>query len=224
MKLAKKLGLLVAVLFSIQWAEAQIGLRISTNDTFPNPFIYGNSFSFNALVKNDSSTTFNDRIGFGYSINSGAAVTIPDSSAGGVSFDTLIAGLQLGEVISKTIVVNVDGPQFLVSPSVVVIWPISTSKQALDSLIISFNVLLPAGVTDVGESNIKAYIINNSLMVQAEQEIQLKQVRIYDILGREILNQRNPSSAIPLPVMGSGVYLTEITYNNNQRKIFRFFK
>jgi hypothetical protein len=223
MKLAKKLGLLVTVLFSIQWAEAQIGLRISTNDTFPNPFIYGNSFSFNALVKNDSSTTFNDRIGFGYSINSGAAQTNPDSLAG-VSFDTLIAGLQLGEIISKTIVVNVDGPQFLVSPSVVVIWPISTSKQALDSLVISFTVLLPAGVADVGESNIKAYIINNSLMVQAEQEIQLKQVRIYDILGREILNQRNPSAAIPLPVMGSGIYLTEITYNNNQRKVFRFFK
>jgi len=223
MKLAKKLGLLVAVLFSIQWADAQIGLSIYKNDFTPSSTALGTSFSFNAIIRNDSNSVFTGAIGFAYKIDTASATTASDT-ASGLEFSAIVDTLNPGDTVVNSITVNVSGPQFMVGPSVVVIWPISTGTQALDSLILNINVLAPTGVSDISGDNIKAYIINNSLMVQGEQEIQLKQVRIYDILGREILNQRNPSAAIPLPVMGSGVYLTEITYNNNQRKVFRFFK
>lgn len=223
MKLAKKLGLLVAVLFCIQWADAQIGLRIYKNDFTPSSVTLGDSFTFNAIIRNDSNSVFNGPIGFAYKIDTAAATAVP-SSISGLQFDTVGVSLNPGDTVLNSITVHVSGPQFMVGPSVVVIWPIATGTQALDSLILNINVLMPMSVADIDEHNIKAYIINNSLMVQAEHEIQLKQVRIYDILGREILNQRNPSAAILLPVMGSGVYLTEIIYNNNQRKVFRFFK
>jgi hypothetical protein len=183
----------------------------------------GNSFSFNAIIRNDSASVLNERIGLGYSVNGSAATTVSDSTSG-LQFDTAVVLLNPGDTVAKTIIVHVSGPQFMVGPSVVVIWPISTHGHALDSLTLHINVLEPSGITGIDEQSIKAYAINNMMMLQVEQDIQLRQVRILDVSGREILNQINPSAIIPLPQMESGIYLMEITYNNNQRKLFKFFK
>ena len=223
MKTMKKIWFVFTFLLGIQLADAQIGLFIYTNDTIPSPVTLGNSFSFNAIIRNDSSSVLNERIGLGYSVNGSAATTVSDSTSG-LQFDSAVALLNPGDTVAKTIVVHVSGPQFLVGPSVVVIWPISTHGHALDSLTLHINVLEPAGIAGIDDRSIKAYIVNNEMMIQVEQDIQLRQVRIFDVSGREILSQINPSRITPLPQMESGIYLAEITYNNNQRKLFKFFK
>ena len=218
----KKIAFVVATLFCLVRTNAQIGLHIYKNDFTPSSIALGSSFSFNAIVRNDSSIVFGGAIGLAYKINNSAIVSITDSSSG-LQFDTAGAILNQGDTVSKTIVVHVTGPQFLVGPSVVVIWPIANHAYALDSLVLTFNVLTPNGISTIDEDKVKAFVVNDWLMVTSENGIHLKRVRIYNVLGEEILNKQNLSNNIQLPEMNTGIYFAEITYNNNQRRVFRFY-
>lgn len=217
----KRIAFVIVTLCTAIWANAQIGLHIYKNDFTPGSVTLGSSFSFNAIVRNDSNSVFNGQISFGYAID-GAVFTTSDTSSG-VQFSAFTDTLNSGDTVASFITVHVSGPQFISGPSVVVIWPIATNSYALDSLVLHLQVLLPNGIAGIDEDKINAFIINNSLMIASENEIHLKRVRIYDVLGQEVLDKQNPSNNIPLPEMNTGIYFAEIIYNNNQRKVFRFY-
>lgn len=220
----KRIAFVIIILCSAVWANAQMALHIYKNDFTPGSVTLGSSFSFNAIVRNDSNSIFNGQIGFGYYINTGAVTTVSDTSSG-LQFTASPAILNPGDTTTgSSITVHVSGPQFIAGPSVVVIWPIATSGYALDSLVLHIQVLTPNNISTVDDDKVMAFVINNSLIIKSENEIHLRQVRIFDISGREILSQTDPLRNIPLPQMESGIYLTEIVYNNNQRKLFKFFK
>lgn len=220
----KRIAFVIIILCSAIWANAQIALHIYKNDFTPGSVTLGSSFSFNAIVRNDSNSIFNGQIGFGYYINAGAVTTVSDTSSG-LQFSASPAILNPGDTTTgSSITVHVSGPQFIAGPSVVVIWPIATSGYALDSLVLHIQVLTPNNISTVDDDKVVAFVINNSLTIKSENEIRLRQVRIFDISGREIMDKQNPSNNITLPEMNTGVYFAEIIYNNNQRKVFRFFK
>ncbi len=128
----------------------------------------------------------------------------------------------------KTITVHVNGPKFTAGPSVVVIWPMTI---ATDSLSIGFEVTYHGlGVDETGDKEFRVFVNGNGLSIAVDNttngrnEIQLRRVRISDINGRIISDQHNPSNNIPLPEMNTGIYFAEITYQQNQRKVFIFYK
>lgn len=203
-------------------AQSMLHIELDTGSVNPSSIALGDTFGVNVVIRNDGPNTVNNPIGFGYS-NGSSSTTLSDSLSG-VSFNLITDTIGVGNNVVTRIRVNVSGPFFLAGPSVVVIWPIAPNALAKDSLVMHFVVENSVGINEPDDKNIRAFIWNNNLQVLKQGEIQLKRVRIYDILGKEILNQVNPADRTSLPDMAPGIYLAEITYNNNQRKVFRFYQ
>lgn len=219
--------LAVAMLIFGSRADAQIALRVFKNTSTPATVALGDTFSFSAFIKNDSTSAFIGVVSFNYSINGTSYATTYDST--GIKFDTSFTNVVIapGDSISRYLRVNVSQPQFNVGPSVVVIWPrvsAGTNAFAADSLVLSFNITPPVGIEDLNESDIKLYLLNNSLVIEGMPELSLKQVRILDIRGREVVSVPNPADNTTLPEMSSGFYIAEVTYNGNKRKTLRFYR
>jgi hypothetical protein len=227
MKKAIKAFFILISCLSLHTGFCQIALHIELSGTPPPSSIdSGQTFSFDVSVRNDSAATFRGRIGFGYSID-GAQYIAFDSTLSGFSYVSSIAdSIRSGDSIIKTITGHVVGPAFKTGPSVVVIWPIAVSGApvyAEDSLNFTITITLATSIDGIDDDRIKLWLINDKLWFQLAPEISISRVRMFDILGNEILDKPNPLNNITLPEMNKGVYMAEITYNNNQRKVFRFY-
>ena len=222
MKAVKRIlgiGLFILVLSR---AESQIPLQISP-DSISTSVALGNTFSFSASVKNDSTLAFFGRVGFNYSIN-GTPYSASDNVSG-VEFDTAFAAILPGDTIVKNIVVHVSPPKFSSGPSVVVIWPKAgsgSSAYAKNALVLYINVTSALELTNIEDNRIGLYVLSNSIWIEKESEIELKRVRIFDVQGKMLKEQAPPSNQIPLPPISTGVYFAEIIYNQNKRKVISF--
>ncbi len=203
-------------------AQNMLHIELDTGSVSPATIALGDTFGVNVRIRNDGPNTNNSPIGFGYS--NGTSSSTNSDSTSGVAFNPVTDSIIVGNYTVTRLRVHVSGPFFMAGPSVVVIWPIATGALAKDSLVMQFVVENGVGINEPDDKNIRAFIWNNNLQVVKQGEIQLKRVRIYDILGKEVLNQLNPADRTSLPAMAPGIYLAEITYNNNQRKVFRFYQ
>jgi hypothetical protein len=228
MKKAKLFLLLLSAIFFLGPVQAQnaINIAIDSATLLPDTVIanQGSTFNFRVVVRNDSNFTFNGHLLLSYTIDT--ANFFFSNNTSGFEYPAFADSvLTPGETDTTSLIAHVSPPAFKVGgPSVVVIWPRAFGAYASDSIRFQIIVLDPTGINDPAGDNIRAFIWNNNLQIQKQGEITLKRVRIYDLLGREIVNVPNPSDRTTLPEMPSGVYLTEITYNNNQRKVFRFYQ
>lgn len=224
MKLLRHLlFLLAAVLSGSVFSQNHLSIQLATGSVIPPTADTGTNFSFNVWIINLDTPTYSAPIEFGYAIDT---FTYAGSSAfSGLQYDSSTVTIPVGDTATKTITVNINQPVFNVGPSVVVIWPLPLGGVPQDSIIISFTVTLQSsGIDEANHEKLQLCLIGNALHIEKDAGIQLRQVRIYDITGRNIAEQTNPSNNIPLPEMNTGIYFAEITYNQNQRKIFRFYK
>lgn len=222
MKKAFKLWLLLACILPAYLSKAQIHLGLRLDTSPPQTIDSLQTFSFDVKVYNLDTAAFTGVVDFEYvSTNSGFQKQGSDSTSG---FAYLANGVTIlpNDSIAKTLTGKVTGPVFLSGPSVVVIWPIAPNVRG-DSILFNLTVSLPNGVEEIGDKKIRLILINDELQLLKDDGVLLKQLRVYDVLGNEILNKLNPTTSTALPPMNTGLYFAEVTYNNNQRRVFRFY-
>lgn len=211
-------------------AFAQNTLRIEIIPTGSDSFtvIKNSSLPFTLRMHNDSTTHYVDTVTFNYSIDSagiGAPITYTDTNGvTGLSYNTVTDTIFGQDSIDVTVTINAGEPRFKSGPSVVVIWPIRSNGEITgNKLSFNINVLNPNGVEDPADVRLRAYIWEDKLLITRHPATQLKQLKIYDILGHEIFSKQNPADVTTLPLNAHGVYVAEIMYGNNQRNTFRFY-
>ena len=206
----------------IQLASAQTGFSFTKNTATPDTVSLGTDIPFTASIQNDTGSLFAGVITFEYTIDGDTtAITVSDTSSG-LEFSPLFTILNSGDSAVSSMILHVKGPRFQVGPSVVVIWPKANNASALDSIVFNLFILPPTGLVTTADDKMRVFVSDKFLHIESAPETELKRVRIMDISGKELLVQLLPAHPIPLPEMYAGVYLAEITYNNNQRKVLRF--
>lgn len=209
-------------------------LRIQIDTAFglpPSTVTMGDTFNFQVRVYNDSVFAYQGVVLFASRILPDTTTYFAPNSTNGLDYGVTSGDSIPGHgFILRTIKVNVTQPPFKGGPSVVVIWPIAYNPStfalaaAADTIIFPLNVdTLTAGIGEIMNQRIRISKWGNSLRIEKEGEIQLRRVRIFDILGQQIIDRANPAEDIPLPYLNTGIYLAEVTYNNNQRKVLRVY-
>ena len=222
--------LIGCLLLNTSFAQQRLRITVDSFSTIPSSVIMGDTFNFNVRIYNDSVFDYPAFVFFGYQIRPDTTkYNIPDSSSG-IYYSGYTDTIPAHGFILRTLRVNVSSPAFKAGPSVVVIWPIAPSTATLtpaiaaDTIFFELNVdTLLAGVNNPEDPGLRLFKGGNALRIEKGGEIQLRRVRIFDVLGQQILDSTNPADKIPLPWMNSGIYLVEVTYNNNRRKVFRFY-
>ncbi len=227
MKKVRNLLLILIAPFFLQQAAAQSIFHIELDSAFalpPDTAALGSSFNIQIFLTNEGSN-FIGIIDLAYTIDT-SGVDIGSSSTSGFEYQPINTSIDSNATDTVALIAHVSQPAFKVGPSVVVIWPIATAGSLIAKDSLRFNIRIledPAGIDDADAKKLRAFILNDQLYLQKQGEIQLKRVRIYDILGKEILNITNPGDRTTLPQMNTGIYLAEITYNDNKRMVFRFY-
>src|ERR1043165_6810907 len=200
MQKIRNLILILCIFLFAGSAQAQQPDLVISFDTAqglpPSTISRYDNFNFGVKVRNDSLFNFKDTISFAYSINAGSIYVGPDFTSG-FSFPLQNDSVPPGTSILRTIHVIVDSPQFMVGPSVVVIWPIidqNANGHHGDSLIFVMNVVdsVVSGINDDNNVRMKLYVGENGLLLMHDAEINIHELKVVDVLGREILRMAEP--------------------------------
>ncbi|MFN8287264.1 MAG: T9SS type A sorting domain-containing protein [Chitinophagales bacterium] len=217
--------LLTLLGLSLSGIAQSFHLRITSDSTssspLPDSLNLGSDYSFKIRIYNDTLFDFMDGLTLGYKVDTTNFST--PVLTGGLEYPlTITDTIHAFSYITVNMIAHVDGPAFKTGPSVVVIWPINSHNDIyyLDPYIDSFTVFEANAVVDLEGSFIRLHYTKGALLLQSP-EIDLKQVRIFDLQGRLIVEQKDPGSQVPLPPLQQGIYLAELLYNN-QRKAVRF--
>ena len=146
----------------------------------------------------------------------------PDSIYLLVNNDTLYPGRGNGRAFSH--IFHITSPLYVRGTNVVVIWPVYNGNPSGSGDSIGFTVYAwPLGIDENPLARAYLYQSNGSLLINfSDAENLVKQVRIYDILGKEIYaDTAERSHSIPTAQWQSGIYLCEITTTSGQRKVIK---
>jgi len=195
-------------------AHAQARLKIIAIDSFPQfpgDTAYEGMFYHNIKIKvtNVGSSNF-----FGY-----IDVYLYSQSVGSSAFDTLRDNptnifLHVGDTATlggnpnyafRTI-------HYAAGDNIVVVWPFSgtVNFDTYDTRIY-FSPLV--GIEELTQASVKSYPnpVSEILRLNYTNENNVEQVRIYDLVGREIFNTRKAIHAIDVSRYNRGLYFLEIT-------------
>ncbi|HLP51715.1 MAG TPA: T9SS type A sorting domain-containing protein [Chitinophagales bacterium] len=232
MKKVRNLLLFIVCTCCANILHAQTALRIEIHSNSPDgtTIEMGDTFSFAIRIINVDTGNYTGIVSLAYSIDDGqdsltymGSTGTSDSS--GLYFFEGNTSIPSGDTIIRSISGTVGPPRFKTGPSVVVIWPIATNNgYAINNMSFSIDIVDPLNIGRLAQGRIRVYTGNGNMQIERDEEIAIKRVRIYDILGRQLLDAPNPANSIPLPVSGPGIYVAEIIYNNNQRQTFRFYR
>lgn len=224
MRLMKPLIILTAFISLAQLANASslgFGLTTYSQDTLQ----LGDTLRINTYLKNYDTATYASTVTFGLKINGVQNVNpniFPNPLAGQV------LNLGPGDSLQANLIVVITPAYFIVGPDILVVWPIPTDgKPARDTLTYNIHVTYPGtGIDDNGADFIRAWLINGQFNVLTEAgDINLNRVSFYSLSGQCILEAPlNGNTSIPFQSYPPGIYLAEIVYNGDQRKLVKFWK
>ena len=229
----KKMKLIVFLvgLFCLGMLKAQVNvLRIDSNflTNFPNTLHAGDVFPLNFTIHNDSAFTYNGTIQIGAKINGDSLVADTSIQAfEDTGFQTNVS-IPAHDTISKSLIIHVLIPPFIIGSSGVVIWPIynyhGSLISSIDTIGKSVTILHPLGINEADDKNLKVYLVGGQLTIQGDGEHLLKSVRLYDVEGA-LLNERpiTINGTISMNQFANGIYLAEITFADNTRQVFKVF-
>jgi hypothetical protein len=184
----------------------------------------GYTITINAELTNTDSQDFSGQLDFGLRNNSGELTNV------GTIFNKPTYSNQVppivispGETVPAIFSIDIETPYFAPGPDVVVVWPIST-KPVADSILIPLLVLSPNDVAMEEAGNFKCLVLSDRLILQdAGTELNVQQVRIYDLYGRLIAEPANyNTNQIMLNAIPKGIYLCEVTMKDNTRRVVKF--
>lgn len=227
MKSVKHL-LIVLGMFCIAEGYGQVNLRIDTI-TFPSTIHLHDSISLSVTIHNDSFTTFVGKISFMGLIDSFVETADTSDAVGSTLVypsGNTIESITFGSSITRSLIVHVNNPPFIIGSSGVVIWPIVTSSSQVvhisDTLYTQVTVLYPVGIDEITDRKLKVYLSNEQLMIQNNGTYLLRNVRLYDIAGKLLDEQQiTTSGALNMGQYPIGVYFAEINFADNTRAVVK---
>ena len=117
------------------------------------------------------------------------------------------------------------GGGFIIGPNTIVIWPVYNGGRipGSDSVIISFNYIA-LGIDEAPLAHMFIFQNPGSLKISfGDAENRVQQVRIYDIIGKDIYSGTpDRSKNIPTEGWNKGIYLCEISTFSGEGRIFKF--
>jgi hypothetical protein len=226
MKKVRKLVLILVACWASLAGFSQGGLYIVLEDTsaVPTVVVMDSSFTFSVVLRNVDTAAFSGSITFGYEIlhsDSTAYGGFSSDSSTGFEYAPLFVNLPGFGTQTVSITAHITLPAFKAGPSVVVIWPIASGAINHNDLTFTLNVLSPAFID--GKQQVNLLRQSGNLYIERRGDIELRQVRIFDIQGRLLLDMPDPVGSVPLPDLQHGLYMVEVIYGNDRRKVFRFF-
>jgi hypothetical protein len=230
MKRIKLLVIIIGLMCMAKINAQVVNLRIvsSSLDSL-STVIMGRSDTVTLTIFNDSSSNYNGFISIGSNVN-GTVDTLDSLYSGPVYFpswaDTeIIVG---HGSISRALVFNVQNPPFIIGSSGVVIWPIAVNSanqvHISDSLFETITVINPSAVNEVDDKKLKVYVSDQQLIIQEDDQYLLKSAKLYDVEGAFLKEQKiSISGLINMEPYAQGIYLVEITYADNARRVIKVF-
>ena len=220
----------IAVIFCCGLARAQVNnLRIG-NLVF-GPVHIGDSDIVNITIHNDSAVAYGGRILFG-SIVGSDTTRIDTLSSGTIYYPgyNVFDSIRPFDSIVRSLIIRVTDPPFIVGPSGVVIWPIVkdpngdfiSSTDTLRTILFALN---PLGVADRENPNLKVFMDENQLLIRGDVDSKPGEVKLYSISGALLVQKAlSLSTAIDMNSFSDGVYLAELWFADNTRKVIKVFK
>ena len=226
-----RLLLFFAVVFCCITSNGQVNnLRIDSLN-IPTAHLGDSLATVTVTVHNDSLTSYVGKILFGSRINTDTA-TIDTLASGAVYYPNYNSLDSIGPHNSVVLhlVFHIVNPPFIVGPSGVVIWPIVNNNgsgfiSSTDTLRTTLYVLNPLGEADIEGSNLKVFMDEEQLLIQADWDSKLKMVKVYSVNG-SLLTERqlSLSTAINMSAYSEGIYFAEVWFADNSRKVIKVFK
>ncbi|HEY1040979.1 MAG TPA: T9SS type A sorting domain-containing protein [Bacteroidia bacterium] len=232
----KKAGLLFSILILVaNGAKAQLplamydSLTFINNDTVP----YGDAVLYTSVVKNESSTTYNDWLGVKMMLDTTSSQGADTAHFIFINTEWLNGGNQVtllpGDTIdiSDTIFINA---QFKNGINTVVIWPINNTEHSVGRDSAKFDLLVfdPLNVSKaVSEEVLTLYPnpFSDKIWLLTKGNTRLEQVRIIDAMGKLILVEDTPQkSYVETGNLLQGVYFIELTYSSGHKKRIKVIK
>lgn len=210
-----RLSLFIVLLFAVNSdTKAQLGFK---NVTFSSPdtLSFGDSIYISASLFNYDTVGFVGRVQFRTFINADSTqVIFPDTAS-------YVIPANSGKSVFFSIPVN--APLFKIGPDVVIIWPYS-AKPPKDNITKTIFVRYHLGIDDEIANSFTAYIRGSTLKLDlGDSKENAQRVRIYSLIGSILYeNTGRIPLEIPLQDKQSGIYLCEILWKNNTRKVVRF--
>ena len=193
----------------------QAQLRMEFNAALNNtPFrvTYGDSITYNVLIINPDSGVFSGNVYAGFT-----------GSNSGNPGNAFLGTFQVppGDTAYTSISIEVTPSNFKVGPEVVVVWPIfngSDGTQLADFIFVKENI---SAVDDFNNEIQKIAIISNTVYTD---DLQLKQVRIFDLSGRIVSDFKPEQSSFPLPPLARSLYVMQCITNDNRNLVIKFME
>lgn len=196
-------------------SKAQIGFT-NVSFTSQDTLQFGDTVFVNAQLYNyDTAVAFNGLVNFTARVNGAQTSSLlPDTA-------TLSIPPKSG--VSIFMRLPVSSPLFKVGPDVVIIWPYSTVPSR-DTIRKTVWVRYPLALQDEKSNTFTAYIRGSTLKLDlGDSKEQVQRVRIYSLIGSVIYeNAGRVPFEIPLQDHQPGIYMCEILWKNNTRKVVRF--
>jgi hypothetical protein len=198
-----------------------LGTTVFSKDTLP----FGDTLHISTFIKNYDTNVFTDSVKFGLKINGIQNVNQN-------IFPNPIQGQQLniapGDSFPVSLIVVITPAYFQVGPDILVVWPIvAGGSPSRDTLVKTIQVIIPTDINEpTGENNIKSYWFNNRLFINTDNpSVVLEKATIYNLSGQKIEEQPlGQSNSIPFNTEPAGIYIAEVFYNGNLRKVLKFVK
>jgi hypothetical protein len=183
----------------------------------------GDAISFNVVVSYTSSTPYSGNI---------YLVAGVDSSAGLTSIDTIgvrsVINLSNDTIIFPFLDTTIQQDGYRIGGNIVVVWPVAAGLTTLDTFETTFYVIEPTGINNkefINDFTIYPNPIKNTLFIQNKTNShQIKQVRIYNGVGKELIKTKF-STEINVSILPKGIYFLELELEKDtilQYKIIKF--
>ncbi len=224
----KKLLYLLLLIFCGSSLFAQTHIRISHISGIPitglpNNTVYEVSTydSIEVTIVNDDTLSFSDSISI--YIKSGSIQFI----------DTLIYATSINIASGDSIILHRSGfvfsrVYFDEGDNIVVVWPAARITPIVSDSV-TFNIFFISLLASSPEFPKEEIIlfpnpVSKYLSIDGLNLIQIKRVRIYDLLGKEIYNHSSIHRNIPIENLSPGMYLLNIEITDGSMKVFKFQK
>ena len=189
-----------------------------------------NNPSFGIWLYNVSNSTFSDTVSFAFAIdtsgvNSGTYVAPLSDSSGFTFTPQSVTILPHDSILLYSMQLHVFPPDFVIGSSVVVIWPIISHVGGLvllDSASAQLTIQAPTGIGTIDAAAVKVYMSGQELLVKNNLINLFGGIRIYNVEGQILTEQRIYQSAeIPMSQYSPGIYMVELTLDNGQRAVYK---
>lgn len=219
--------LLHVMLFSgfIKTANAQAILHTTINSLSTSTPTIGDQLFVNIQLQNVSLTdTFKGVIAFDLANQDSIIENV--AIVGKPNYNGTFITLAPLETKAGLFTVQIVGPNFVVGPDIIIVWPIA-SAIIFDSAQAPINIQGPLGIEEDESGSPQFLQTEDAIFIQLQgSKVALQGVRIFNLNGQLLIHQQlqEGNNSIPTENLPLGVYVAEIEMTNGKAKRVKWVK